>query len=132
MPDGGQDMSLLPSESTQGPESTDSALSKSSDAAEISPLPHKATIHNLGVRENGTYYLWRRDGKAYERRFEGLQLLVLDLVGKRSTPQKILAETGQLDVSPEIITKTIHILCDLGILTIESIGEHDEGRSWFR
>jgi len=96
------------------------------------PLPPKATIHNLGVRENGTYFLWRREGKAYERRFEGLQLLVLDLVGKKSTVQKTLEESGQLDISPERTTNTLHALFDLGILTIESICEHDEGQSWFR
>jgi hypothetical protein len=126
-------MSLFPSESIQGQESHSSEDHPKSSLDSISlSLPAKATIHNLGVRENGTYFLWRRDGKAFERRFEGLKLLVLDLVGKRSTVQKVLWETGQLDISPERITKTIQSLCDLGILAIESIGEHDEGRSWFR
>ena len=125
-------MSLFTCESPQGPESNSSDHPKSSHTSTVSPLPPKATIHNLGARENGTYFLWRRDGKAYERRFEGLQLLVLDLIGKRSTVQQILGETGQLDISPDRTTQTLHTLCDLGILTIESIGEHDEGRSWFR
>ena len=125
-------MRLLTRESTPGPESNAPGHPKSSHTSTVLPLPPKATIHNLGVRENGTYFLWRREGKAYERRFEGLQLLVLDLVGKRSTVQKVLWETGQLDISPERITKTLHALCDLGILAVENICEHDEGRSWFR
>jgi hypothetical protein len=75
--------------------------------------------------------MWRHEGKAYEKRFEGLQLLILDLVGKRSTVQKILWETGQLDISPERTHKTLQSLFNLGILAIETLCEFDEGRSWY-
>ncbi len=124
-------MSLFLSETNRGPGPTPSAHGKTSHKPSVSPLSSKLTIHNLGVRENGTYYMWRHEGKAFEKRFEGLQLLILDLVGKRSTVQKILWETGQLDISPERTNKTLQSLFDLGILTIETICEFDEGRSWY-